>query len=61
MEEFVLTENQQAAVDEFRENHRVEKGFKYSITFTPTGIGTNVEIKCLNCGRKEDITDYSVW
>ena len=56
-----LTENEQAALDEFKERHKFEKGFKYSVTFTPTGIGCKIVVRCLNCGKKEDITHYSVW
>lgn len=61
MDRYGLTDNEQVAIDEFRERHKSEKGFKYSVHIIPTGIGNKIEIKCLNCGKKEDITDYSVW
>lgn len=31
-----------------------------SYVFTPTGIGTCVEIVC-TCGERKDITDYENW
>lgn len=32
-----------------------------SFTFTPTGVGTCVEVECNICHKKEDITDISSW
>lgn len=31
-----------------------------SVTFTQTGIGTAVEVRC-HCGREKNITDYETW
>lgn len=30
-------------------------------SFTPTGIGDCVKIKCNICGEEKDITDYDTW
>lgn len=34
---------------------------QFDYTFTPTGIGDGVDIRCNYCGEVEDITDYSEW
>lgn len=35
-------------------------GGAFSFTFTPTGIGTGVDVKCV-CGETCDLTDYNSW
>lgn len=32
-------------------------GGQYTFTFTPTGIGTIVKVKCNACNKEEDITN----
>lgn len=32
-----------------------------SITFTPTGLGNLVSVKCHGCGSEIDITDIDCW
>ena len=51
----------------FREKHKhteVEPttiGGKFSIEFTPTGLGNVVKCKCNICKETENITDYDKW
>lgn len=33
----------------------------YSYIYTPTSAGTQVEVLCCYCKKKEDITDYDCW
>ena len=35
-------------------------GLKVSYAFTPTGIGTGIEVSCA-CGASKDVTDYGSW
>ena len=37
------------------------QGGSISYVFTPTGVGTGVEIQCNICKTKIDITDYGNW
>ena len=57
--EFKLNEKEIASAELFRLNHKGHGQFVYM--FTPTGIGTNVQIKCLGCNELKDITDYNLW
>lgn len=36
-------------------------GGKISITFTPTGFGNIVSVKCSGCGEIKDITNTDAW
>lgn len=36
-------------------------GGHISYTFIPTGIGNAVTIKCGDCDKEENITDYDCW
>ena len=59
---FQINEVEQARAEEFIKKHNhnnVMTTFTYS--FTTTGIGTTIFIKCNNCGEEENITDYDCW
>lgn len=64
--EFKLNEKEEQNYKEFCKEHRECEfastiGGKISITFTPTGLGNIVEVKCNACGETKDITDISNW
>ena len=66
--EFKFTENEAKAAKEFEEKHIgcVRKnptaiGGHITYSFTPTGIGLGVTVKCNLCGEELDITDYGCW
>lgn len=40
---------------------RSAAGGRFSFIFTPTGLGTAVEVHCAECRRKRDVTDYGSW
>jgi hypothetical protein len=33
----------------------------YRVVMYPTGVGTAIEVECLICGEKRNVTDYSAW
>lgn len=52
--------------EEFRERHKDCEftstiGGKFSFTFTPTGLGNIIEVKCNACKKEEDITNIDYW
>lgn len=52
-----------AFVDEHNARHGREKtsiGGRFTYSFSPTSIGTVVEVRCF-CGAKEDVTEYDSW
>ena len=71
MKQFSLNEEEEKRAKEFISKHskscevRNSSGFPvgplFSYTFTPTGIGTGVSIKCSQCGEELDLTDYKSW
>jgi hypothetical protein len=55
-------------LEEFREKHfkkqcymKNRKSDSYSIKIVATGIGDAISIKCRNCGKEKDVTDYDTW
>jgi hypothetical protein len=70
---FELTEDESKKAREFFKNHKCsigldEYGFKKmgaigggeTYSFTPTGLGNIIEVKC-TCGKKLDLTDTDSW
>jgi hypothetical protein len=43
------------------EHYKKHKRDHRKISFVPTGVGSAVEIECLICKKKKDITDYGSW
>ena len=41
--------------------HPTAIGGSITYIFTPTSIGTAVEVECSLCGESENITDYGRW
>jgi len=61
---FNLTEKQTIKYDEFMRKHshpEYKIGLSKTISFTSTGIGWGVSVKCNCCGEKQDLTDYDTW
>lgn len=49
-------------INKFRnQHHRSCKKYEFGYFISGTGFGTAIEIQCLACGEKKDITDYSNW
>ena len=73
MNYFKLTEKEASEIQEFMKKHKnccLEKldkmffssiGGQFSFTFTPTGLGNVVVIKCNACDKSEDVTDIPDW
>ena len=64
---FELNEVEQARYKNFYKEHKncasrmgAVGGF-VSVTFTPTGLGNAIALKCNHCGRIEEITDIDNW
>ena len=62
---FEMNQNEVDAYRKWRKKHDetcVDKGSRRSLTFmfTPTGIGTGIEVLC-PCGEKVDVTDIDSW
>ena len=60
---FELNKNEKQKLAKWIEKHKKKcNTFNRYLTysFTPTGIGTIVEVKC-SCGKKVDVTDESNW
>lgn len=63
---FSLDEKESKEYKDFCKKHREcefvsTTGGKISITFTPTGLGNIVSVKCSGCGEIKDITNTDAW
>lgn len=63
---FILNEKEQEAYNKFIKKHKncefpSSIGGKISLTFTGTGLGDIIEVRCNCCGKTKDITDISNW
>lgn len=65
---FEPTEEEKAALVRFRERHnrrhgpcKAAAGGRFSVEFTPTGLGTCVVIRCADCRKKRNVTDFGSW
>ncbi len=56
-----LNETETARLRAFR-RHKCTRHTRPPVTvsFSETGIGTNVSVTC-DCGKKRDLTDYASW
>jgi hypothetical protein len=63
MEVFKLNDKESKRVTNFYYKHYDKgcKGTYWVVTFTATGIGHKVVIKCPVCGKEKDISDYTSW
>jgi hypothetical protein len=63
---FTMSDVEYENAKKFAENHagcmsKSALSEKFEYVFVPGGIGTTVSIKCLICGKEENITDYGCW
>ena len=63
---FDLNDTEYAKANKFAEEHatcmtKTALSEKFEYVFVPGGIGTTVSIKCLICGKEENITDFGCW
>ena len=61
MTEFKLNDKESKQLDKFTMKHYKRCQSDVSVTFVQTGIGSNIEAKCLACNKTKDITDYDSW
>lgn len=59
---FEMTAAEAAAADAFCQEHnkhalKMSAGEAYQFIFTPTMLGDCVAVRCLTCGKIQDITD----
>lgn len=57
---FTLNEKEEQEFEKFKKKHRECRGL-FKISFTPTGIGNDIEVKCTVCKKKKNITDVESW
>ena len=64
----MFSANELQSISDFRVEHFEKKCYmkkgksdSYKIKIVSTGIGDNITIKCLCCGKKKDVTDYDRW
>lgn len=57
---FKLNEKEMERYEKFKKEHRACGGL-VEVSFTPTGIGNIVKMKCNGCGKNKDITDVDSW
>lgn len=61
--QFRMNSKEREILDKFKEQtkkHYGEYGL-YEYIFTPTGVGTMIEVKSLKSNIKIDVTDYESW
>ena len=58
----VETERLRQFVSEHKKHARhLVFGELVKVSFVPSTMGTHSEVKCITCGKVEDITDYDSW
>lgn len=63
---FKMTPNESKKFRDFQEAHAKCKthdalGMKFTVCFTPGGLGSVVVVTCNVCSAKENITDFDTW
>ena len=58
----VLTDVELDELNKFRNQHLERcRQYKFGYFVTGTGIGEGIDIQCMVCGDKKDITDFGAW
>jgi uncharacterized protein CbrC (UPF0167 family) len=58
----VLTDIEFDELNKFRDQHYEScKRRAFGYFLSGTGIGTVIEVQCVHCGEKKNITDYDAW
>ena len=65
---FKLVDSELEQFNKFRIKHNKKHGSyigaiggRFSITFTPTGLGLCISVTCNSCDKTKDITDYDLF
>lgn len=63
VERGILNDKENRDAEHWHQYHRCKRsGLKVlQITCTPTGIGHKIVVRCLNCNKSKDISDYACW
>lgn len=70
MTEFKLNEVEEKRANDFKQwhkrcrpkpHHALRQYAPFKYIFTPTGIGSSVDIVCPYCGKVKNITDFDSW
>lgn len=58
----VVTDVELDEINKFRNQHLKScKKYKFGFFLTGTGLGTGIDIQCMVCGEKKDVTDFGAW
>ena len=60
---FTISDKEEECIKKWKDKHKKvckQKNRLFSYTFTPTGIGDSIEVKC-SCGKRFDATDVDSW
>lgn len=64
---FEISGNSLVKLNIWKKSHECKKQYQGAIayereyTFSPNSVGMNIEVRCLHCGEKKDLTDYNDW
>ena len=58
----IVTDVELDEINKFRNQHRQScKKYDFGFFLTGTGLGTGIDIQCMVCGEKKDVTDFGAW
>jgi hypothetical protein len=58
---YSTTEKEAKKIKKFYKKHFAACGGYKQITFSETGVGTKITVRCPVCMKDKDVTDYSNW
>jgi hypothetical protein len=58
---FDVNDKEHKALEAFEKRHSKRCQATMEVTFTLTGIGLGVRVRCSRCGQAKDCTDYDCW
>lgn len=58
---YSLNDVETASLVKFQDKHYKKCKGETAVTFIETGIGSNITVKCMKCGKVKDISDYGSW
>lgn len=60
LDKFEMQPKEVEAAKRFERRHRKCRG-SMEVTFTITGIGLGVHVRCTHCHKEKNVTDYDSW
>lgn len=60
LHKFEMSPKELEAAKEFERKHLKCRG-SMEVTFTITGIGLGVRVRCSRCQKEKNVTDYDAW